>query len=181
MFYLCFFFFFQAEDGIRDKLVTGVQTCALPICPTVINQFTYGYSLNTWAWFEINPSEVDRSLFKGAQGTPQAGQPLPSLFPVPAPKVGVGANILAGPEGHTNGYSPYLPNVGFGSTPPNAPSFGIGNPEYANANIIHQVSDNLSKVWGSHNIKVGFNIEFNRKIQPAGTGYLGNYNFGPDS
>src|SRR2546423_11750782 len=29
-----FFFFFQAEDGIRDKLVTGVQTCALPIsCP----------------------------------------------------------------------------------------------------------------------------------------------------
>ena len=30
--------FFQAEDGIRDKLVTGVQTCALPISqPTVIN------------------------------------------------------------------------------------------------------------------------------------------------
>src|SRR5229473_6949948 len=29
--YFDFFFFFQAEDGIRDKLVTGVQTCALPI------------------------------------------------------------------------------------------------------------------------------------------------------
>src|SRR2546422_10001607 len=28
---LCFFFF-QAEDGIRDVAVTGVQTCALPIC-----------------------------------------------------------------------------------------------------------------------------------------------------
>src|SRR5205823_11818378 len=28
-------FFFQAEDGIRDKLVTGVQTCALPIFSTV--------------------------------------------------------------------------------------------------------------------------------------------------
>src|SRR6266545_4199226 len=28
---MMFFFFFQAEDGIRDKLVTGVQTCALPI------------------------------------------------------------------------------------------------------------------------------------------------------
>src|SRR5437762_9406777 len=26
-----FFFFFQAEDGIRDTSVTGVQTCALPI------------------------------------------------------------------------------------------------------------------------------------------------------
>src|SRR5262249_58147302 len=28
---LIFFFFFQAEDGIRDWSVTGVQTCALPI------------------------------------------------------------------------------------------------------------------------------------------------------
>src|SRR5256885_4058419 len=27
-----YFFFFQAEDGIRDYKVTGVQTCALPIC-----------------------------------------------------------------------------------------------------------------------------------------------------
>src|SRR5205823_7862157 len=30
--------FFQAEDGIRDKLVTGVQTCALPISPGVRQQ-----------------------------------------------------------------------------------------------------------------------------------------------
>src|SRR5205085_8044700 len=30
---LSLFFFFQAEDGIRDLTVTGVQTCALPICP----------------------------------------------------------------------------------------------------------------------------------------------------
>src|SRR6266567_5878896 len=28
---MVFFFFFQAEDGIRDLTVTGVQTCALPI------------------------------------------------------------------------------------------------------------------------------------------------------
>src|SRR2546430_9702747 len=28
---ICVFFFFQAEDGIRDLTVTGVQTCALPI------------------------------------------------------------------------------------------------------------------------------------------------------
>src|SRR5687767_15686616 len=34
---LCgFFFFFQAEDGIRDKLVTGVQTCALPISMSAV-------------------------------------------------------------------------------------------------------------------------------------------------
>src|SRR5690349_21935735 len=29
--FVVFFFFFQAEDGIRDLYVTGVQTCALPI------------------------------------------------------------------------------------------------------------------------------------------------------
>src|SRR5437867_13184375 len=29
------FFFFQAEDGIRDRTVTGVQTCALPICLSI--------------------------------------------------------------------------------------------------------------------------------------------------
>src|SRR5947208_15297679 len=29
--FIIMFFFFQAEDGIRDDLVTGVQTCALPI------------------------------------------------------------------------------------------------------------------------------------------------------
>src|SRR5688572_32217662 len=34
MYVYYFFFFFQAEDGIRDLTVTGVQTCALPICPS---------------------------------------------------------------------------------------------------------------------------------------------------
>src|SRR2546421_1630356 len=29
--WITYFFFFQAEDGIRDLIVTGVQTCALPI------------------------------------------------------------------------------------------------------------------------------------------------------
>src|SRR5205823_11637756 len=33
---MSFFFFFQAEDGIRDKLVTGVQTCALPISDRMV-------------------------------------------------------------------------------------------------------------------------------------------------
>src|SRR5256886_2985554 len=32
------FFFFQAEDGIRDLTVTGVQTCALPIFNTAVDR-----------------------------------------------------------------------------------------------------------------------------------------------
>src|SRR2546427_7996190 len=35
-----FFFFFQAEDGIRDLTVTGVQTCALPLDPQKIKLLT---------------------------------------------------------------------------------------------------------------------------------------------
>src|SRR5256885_10952835 len=35
MYHVLLFFFFQAEDGIRDYKVTGVQTCALPIAQAV--------------------------------------------------------------------------------------------------------------------------------------------------
>src|SRR5258707_10907261 len=37
---MLFFFFFQAEDGIRDIGVTGVQTCALPISKVTLNPVT---------------------------------------------------------------------------------------------------------------------------------------------
>src|SRR6266498_5304240 len=36
---MVFFFFFQAEDGIRDADVTGVQTCALPISGAPVTSF----------------------------------------------------------------------------------------------------------------------------------------------
>src|SRR6266542_4768016 len=42
---MMFFFFFQAEDGIRDATVTGVQTCALPILPEGINKSLFGRTL----------------------------------------------------------------------------------------------------------------------------------------
>src|SRR6266496_6792972 len=38
MYVIFFFFFFQAEDGIRDLYVTGVQTCALPIYRTGLSE-----------------------------------------------------------------------------------------------------------------------------------------------
>src|SRR5699024_11345212 len=40
----CFIFFFQAEDGIRDRNVTGVQTCALPISITFFRGNSYIFS-----------------------------------------------------------------------------------------------------------------------------------------
>src|SRR5205823_7151815 len=43
----CLYFFFQAEDGIRDKLVTGVQTCALPILTVITGSGTIEVALFT--------------------------------------------------------------------------------------------------------------------------------------
>src|SRR3990167_10363459 len=46
-----FWFFFQAEDGIRDLTVTGVQTCALPISTasrSSCRPAAFRYSETTW-------------------------------------------------------------------------------------------------------------------------------------
>ena len=51
--FLCFFF--QAEDGIRDYKVTGVQTCALPISKELKTKFNNGFVKNTIADFGIVP------------------------------------------------------------------------------------------------------------------------------
>src|SRR5690606_39485521 len=50
------YFFFQAEDGIRDFHVTGVQTCALPISETqrqaILNAFEQAPSAADWKQLE---------------------------------------------------------------------------------------------------------------------------------
>src|SRR3954467_12832816 len=48
---MCIFFFFQAEDGIRDYRVTGVQTCALPI--TRLNS---SHTIISYSSFSISDS-----------------------------------------------------------------------------------------------------------------------------
>src|SRR5437016_3953058 len=55
------FFFFQAEDGIRDWSVTGVQTCALPISPTTSSPL---------AW-----TRPGKSSASGANDLPSRGSP----------------------------------------------------------------------------------------------------------
>src|SRR5882762_7882663 len=59
-----FFFFFQAEDGIRDSSVTGVQTCALPI---------FTRELGT------NPEPVTVRLTSGPESSPFEGEIEPMI------------------------------------------------------------------------------------------------------
>jgi hypothetical protein len=154
--------------------------------PTLINQFTWSKTLNHWSWFEVDPAAVNRDVLKGTANTPQAGQPLPSLFPLHTVGPGVGGDqLVEGKANASNGYSNYMPNLTFGGPTPNAPTYSNGNPEYSNNNIVDTVTDNVSKVWGTHSIKGGFYLEFNRKVQPCGSsgcnGYTGNYSFSPDA
>src|SRR5437868_14118458 len=62
-----FFFFFQAEDGIRDRNVTGVQTCALPIwCigPTPMPTCSRPSSVSR-RWTDTPSSSPSRSPSRG--------------------------------------------------------------------------------------------------------------------
>ena len=61
-----FFFFFQAEDGIRDTSVTGVQTCALPICPFVVDPATRQAQRAVLEGFGLEPllQALDSGLIK---------------------------------------------------------------------------------------------------------------------
>src|SRR5260370_3807910 len=67
-------FFFQAEDGIRDSSVTGVQTCALPIYPRDIpgfvkelrkHKFTIFTGVNTLFNALMNHSDFTKIDFSG--------------------------------------------------------------------------------------------------------------------
>ena len=56
-----FFFFFQAEDGIRDRDVTGVQTCALPISDLSVNSLETKDKAS-WVSKTIQPEQFDAEL-----------------------------------------------------------------------------------------------------------------------
>jgi hypothetical protein len=133
------------------------------LSPTLINTVTVGKSWNTWSWYFLPGSlaQVSRSALK---------DPPPLLFPEPTSPAGV------------NGYSPLMPAFSFGNSRANMMSKSIpGTYNYFNANNIWTVDDDVSKVVGAHQFKTGIYVEYNTKLQPAGNGYSGSYNFQTDS
>src|SRR2546427_1817609 len=59
---LLFFFFFQAEDGIRDLTVTGVQTCALPISRQAFWKLIRRYALAAGIEKRVTPHTLRHSF-----------------------------------------------------------------------------------------------------------------------
>src|SRR5256886_3763811 len=58
---LHYFFFFQAEDGIRDLTVTGVQTCALPISSSFRRKLATCVSI-VRVYASVSYPQIDHSL-----------------------------------------------------------------------------------------------------------------------
>ena len=127
------------------------------ISPTLVNETTLGKSFNTWDWYTVKESEWDRSLMGN----------IPKWYPI---------NQALGDQLNL------VPDLSFGGTPVNTPSIAPDDIPYYNANNIYTLTDNISKVWGRHNLKAGIYFERNQKIEDQEVStYLGNYSFSTDS
>jgi hypothetical protein len=124
------------------------------LSPTLVNEFTFGYNQNSLHGDLLNPEVAARSLL----GTvPQWYQDGP-------------------------GTKPYIPNLVFGGVPAaNAPNAGLGNIPYDNWNHIYSFVDNLSKVWKTHQFKIGTYIEHTGKYQVGNGNYRGAFDFTRDT
>src|SRR2546427_4360333 len=99
------FFFFQAEDGIRDLTVTGVQTCALPIAwrsasaapkaPLTTPRGFIGASRAS-----SRPAVPPRKGSPPFQSFPNSPAPPPPAPPGPSPAPGQGGRAHRGPPPH---------------------------------------------------------------------------------
>jgi hypothetical protein len=124
---------------------------------TTVNEFLFGYTWNTWSFYNVYQNQLDRSRMGNApHWYNDADIPVDNLF-----------------------YALMAPNVQFGNPPPGAPSNGPMAP-FTNYDRIWSYQDNLSKIIGKHNIKAGIYVERTGKEQIWGmptTPYLGAYNF----
>ncbi len=109
--------------------------------------------------------------FNGVYISPQD----PSL--VQRSRMGDPPSLYQSPAGQPN----WLPSISFGGTPANTINASLANqlPE-ALPDTAYIVTNNLSKVWRSHQIKTGFYFERNHKQQPAAVSYRGSYSFNND-
>ena len=146
------------------------------ISPTMVNEFTFGKSYNTWDYYPHDQSQLDRARmgnppsFKDFAKDPDfiadQNRPRPTLSP--------GSQF----------FQVGIPNISFGGgQEPN--EAGFSNPcsgvcPYTNWNDIYSFNDTVSKVWGKHNFKAGVYVERTGKVEmdQLGAQYLGGYNFG---
>jgi hypothetical protein len=124
------------------------------LTPSLVNDFIFGKSYGHVLSDAVDPTALARS---------RMGNP-PQWYPLNTAQQ----------------QKDYIPSVIFGGTPANAPNLSLGPIPYENYNNIWSFSDDLNKVWGRHNFKLGFYVEHTEKYAPVqGTNaqYAGTFNF----
>jgi len=134
------------------------------ITPTMVNEFTFGKSYNTWDWYPTYPDQMDRTLMNNP----------PHWFDEKSGGFAQdGALARPGLTPGNQNYAFWIPNITGGSQS----SPGSGRP-YTNWNDIYSFANNVSWVKGSHSFKAGIYYDRTGKVQQGGSGnYLGQYSF----
>ncbi|HVW83274.1 MAG TPA: carboxypeptidase-like regulatory domain-containing protein, partial [Bryobacteraceae bacterium] len=120
------------------------------ISPTMTDEFNMGMTKN-----QIDIFESGKTLTRTASGVT-----LPLLYP----------NAVQ---------DDYIPQINVGGTHlANSPSFGTADAPFHNFNTTIDISNNLTKVWGTHTIKAGVYLQRSRKNQTSFSDNNGSYNWG---
>jgi len=129
--------------------------------PTLVNETIIGKSRNDLTFDPVDTAAVDRA---------KMGNP-PQWF-----KDSASATTYL--PSHA---ASYIPNVAFGGQPSNTVNSGLGNVPYKNFNNIFSVVNNISKIWGKHNLKAGVYVERTGKFQVGGGNWRGAFSFSRDT
>jgi hypothetical protein len=145
------------------------------ISPTMVNEFTFGKSYNTWDYYAHDQSQIDR----GQMGNPPSFINFASDPNFQADQNKPRATLSPGSQNLQIG----IPDVSFGGgQEPNETSYSgpcSADCPYTNWNDIYSFNDTLSKVWGKHNLKAGLYYERTGKVEQNqfSSPYLGSYSF----
>jgi Carboxypeptidase regulatory-like domain len=119
---------------------------------TLVNEFTFGINRALQTVSPLNQEGVDRN------DRAKLGVALPQFYPANNP-----LNLL--------------PNATFVGIP-NPPEFNIEQRfPFFGTNNIWNWSDNISKIWGSHNVKAGFYLEYTTRNAARSAAFNGTFNF----
>lgn len=129
-----------------------VSTLIHTFDPTLTNEFTFGINRALQTVEPLNQAGVDKN------DRTKVGLTLPQFFP--------GSNKLN-----------LIPNATFGGVT-NAPQFNIEQRfPFFGTNNIWNFSDNLSKIWGKHNLKTGFYVEYTTRNAARASAFNGTFSF----
>jgi hypothetical protein len=141
---------FPIKYQIRSRGL--VSTLIHTFSPTLTNELTFGVNRALQTVDPLNQAGIDKN------DRVKLGLTLPQFFPAINP-----LNLI--------------PNATFGGVQ-NAPQFNIEQRfPFFGTNNIWNWSDNLSKIWGSHNLKAGFYLEYTTRNAARAAAFNGTFNF----